>query len=72
MSQQQPPPYGPGNVQGGGLPPGARMQMGGQQGGGNRPMMNPGNSQANFMAARMAQQSGRMQMQQGKQKWVKI
>ena len=63
MSQQQPPPYGPGNVQGGGMPQGARMQMAAQQGM-NRPMMNQGNNQTNFMA-NMAQRTGRMPMQQG-------
>ena len=65
--QQQPPPYGPGGSQGTGMPQGARMQMAGQQGM-NRGMMNQGNSQANFMANRMAQQqhAGRMPMQQGK------
>ena len=65
--QQQPPPYGPGGGQGTGMPQGARMQMAGQQGM-NRGMMNQGNSQANFMANRIAQQqhAGRMPMQQGK------
>ena len=63
---QQPPPYGPGSVQGGGMPQGARMPMGAQQGM-NRPMMNQGNNQGNFMAhANMAQRTGRMPMQQGK------
>ena len=63
---QQPPPYGPGAGQGVGMPQGARMPMGGQQGM-NRPMMNPGNAQATYMANRMPQQQGRMPMQQGKQ-----
>merc|ERR1711997_213764 len=40
------------------------MPMGGQQGM-NRPMMNPGNNQATYMANRMPQQPGRMPMQQG-------
>ena len=64
---QQPPPYGPGAGQGVGMPQGARMQMGGQQGM-NRPMMNQGSNQTNFMGNRMPQQPGRMPMQQGKRK----
>ena len=73
---QQPPPYGPGSGQGGGLPQGARMQMGGQQGGqmagqpgvGNRGMMNQGQAPSNFMGGRMVQQAGgRMPMQQANQ-----
>ena len=62
---QQPPPYGPGAGQGMGMGQGPRMPMGGQQGM-NRPMMNQGNAQANFMGNRMPQQAGRMPMQQGK------